>query len=155
MRKMGSVPDFETGRARSGELNIHFRRLGKAGRTPGFERVHPLAFVPMALVVPVIYALMTPLALFTLDSGSWETRGHDEVEPDSDGRLPDGVVEVPASSLGGVQPCCFITSPTSLTASSGASAPSSRSRPRASNGAGSGSRVVKTRRVCLWAASRR
>ncbi len=69
----------------------------KAGRTPGFERVHPLAFVPMALVVPVIYALMTPLALFTLDSGSWETRGHDEVEPDSEGRLPDAVVEpVPA-----------------------------------------------------------
>jgi cellulose synthase/poly-beta-1,6-N-acetylglucosamine synthase-like glycosyltransferase len=65
----------------------------KAGKQPGMERVHPLAFVPMALLVPVIYALMTPLALFTLDSGSWETRGHDDVEPDSEGRLPDAVVE--------------------------------------------------------------
>jgi hypothetical protein len=62
----------------------------KAGKLP-MERVHPLAFVPMALVVPVIYALMTPLALFTLDSGSWETRGHDDVEPEA---VPvDGVVE--------------------------------------------------------------
>ncbi len=28
--------------------------------------------------MPVTYALLTPLALFTLDSGSWETRGHAE-----------------------------------------------------------------------------
>jgi hypothetical protein len=27
--------------------------------------------------MPITYALLTPLALFTLDSGSWETRGHD------------------------------------------------------------------------------
>jgi len=42
------------------------------------ELVHPLAFIPIALILPVIYALLTPLALFTLDSGSWETRDHDE-----------------------------------------------------------------------------
>jgi cellulose synthase/poly-beta-1,6-N-acetylglucosamine synthase-like glycosyltransferase len=48
------------------------------------ERVHPLAFVPLALILPVIYALMTPLALFTLDSGSWETRDHDEEDEDDE-----------------------------------------------------------------------
>lgn len=64
----------------------------------GLEVVHPLALVPAALVVPVLYALMTPLALFTLDSGSWETRAHDEVDSDERRGLPaDGVVEaVPA-----------------------------------------------------------
>ncbi len=46
-------------------------------KQPASERVGALAFVPMAICMPVTYALMTPLALFTLDSGSWETRGHD------------------------------------------------------------------------------
>jgi cellulose synthase/poly-beta-1,6-N-acetylglucosamine synthase-like glycosyltransferase len=46
------------------------------------ERVSAIAFVPIAFLMPVTYALMTPLALFTLDSGSWETRGHvSELEP--------------------------------------------------------------------------
>jgi hypothetical protein len=27
---------------------------------------------------------MTPLALFTLDSGSWETRGHGDAEPQAE-----------------------------------------------------------------------
>ena len=38
------------------------------------ERVHPLWFVTMTLLMPVTYVLCTPLALFTLDSSSWETR---------------------------------------------------------------------------------
>ena len=42
------------------------------------ERVSALAFIPIAFMMPVTYALMTPLALFTLDSGSWETRGHND-----------------------------------------------------------------------------
>jgi cellulose synthase/poly-beta-1,6-N-acetylglucosamine synthase-like glycosyltransferase len=46
-------------------------------KLPASERVSAIAFVPMALTMPVTYALMTPLALFTLDSGSWETRGHE------------------------------------------------------------------------------
>jgi hypothetical protein len=51
------------------------------------ERVNPLWFVPIAFVLPVIYALMTPLALFTLDSGSWETRHHhDDGEPEPEPR---------------------------------------------------------------------
>ena len=47
-------------------------------KQPKEERVGPLAFVPLSLLMPITYALLTPLALFTLDSGSWETRGHDE-----------------------------------------------------------------------------
>ena len=55
------------------------------------ERVHPLWFVPIALVLPVIYAIMTPLALFTLDSGSWETRHHVEDEaPEPEPTRPRG-----------------------------------------------------------------
>jgi hypothetical protein len=55
--------------------------------------VHPLALVPAALVVPVLYALVTPLALFTLDSGSWETRDHDESTADDRAVAEGGVVE--------------------------------------------------------------
>jgi cellulose synthase/poly-beta-1,6-N-acetylglucosamine synthase-like glycosyltransferase len=51
-------------------------------KLPKEERVGPLAFLPIALTMPVTYALLTPLALFTLDSGSWETRGH-EAEPET------------------------------------------------------------------------
>jgi cellulose synthase/poly-beta-1,6-N-acetylglucosamine synthase-like glycosyltransferase len=46
---------------------------------PADQRVGVLSFVPQALVMPVTYGLLTPLALFTLDSGSWETRGHGAV----------------------------------------------------------------------------
>ena len=44
-------------------------------KLPDAERVHPVWFLPMAFVMPVTYLLYTPLALFTLDSSSWETRG--------------------------------------------------------------------------------
>ena len=43
---------------------------------PADQRVSALAFLPQALIMPVTYALLTPLALFTLDSERWETRGH-------------------------------------------------------------------------------
>jgi cellulose synthase/poly-beta-1,6-N-acetylglucosamine synthase-like glycosyltransferase len=43
---------------------------------PPWLRVHPAAFLPMAVLMPVAYLLLTPLGLFTLDSSSWETRGH-------------------------------------------------------------------------------
>jgi cellulose synthase/poly-beta-1,6-N-acetylglucosamine synthase-like glycosyltransferase len=49
-------------------------------KEPASERVSAISFIPMAITMPVTYALMTPLALFTLDSGSWETRGHDAEE---------------------------------------------------------------------------
>ncbi|MCX5743029.1 MAG: glycosyltransferase [Proteobacteria bacterium] len=46
---------------------------------PPWLRVHPIAFMPMAVLMPVAYLLLTPLGLFTLDSSSWETRGHGNV----------------------------------------------------------------------------
>jgi cellulose synthase/poly-beta-1,6-N-acetylglucosamine synthase-like glycosyltransferase len=42
---------------------------------PAEQRVHPIWVLPMAILMPVTYLLYTPLALFTLDSSSWETRG--------------------------------------------------------------------------------
>ena len=39
------------------------------------DRVGALSFLPQSLVMPITYALLTPLALLTLDSTSWETRG--------------------------------------------------------------------------------
>ncbi len=43
---------------------------------PPWLRVHPIAFLPMAVLMPVAYLLLTPLGMFTLDTASWETRGH-------------------------------------------------------------------------------
>lgn len=45
-------------------------------RRPPHERVGALAIIPLSLVMPLSYVLQTPLALFTLDSGCWETRNH-------------------------------------------------------------------------------
>lgn len=42
---------------------------------PKERRVPAAAFLPMIFLMPVTYLLFTPLALLTLDSGSWETRG--------------------------------------------------------------------------------
>ncbi len=48
---------------------------------PAHERVGALAYLPHALVMPITSGLFVPLALFTLDSSSWETRGHDPDAP--------------------------------------------------------------------------
>ena len=48
-------------------------------RLPPWLRVHPIAFLPMAVLMPVAYLLLTPLGMFTLDTASWETRGHNNV----------------------------------------------------------------------------
>ncbi|NVB84138.1 MAG: glycosyltransferase, partial [Kofleriaceae bacterium] len=60
-------------------MGLYYR--WRVRKQPKEERVGALSFLPIALCMPVTYALMTPLALFTLDSGSWETRGH-EAEPE-------------------------------------------------------------------------
>jgi N-acetylglucosaminyltransferase len=52
----------------------------KVRKQPASERVGVLAFLPLSLLMVVTYALLTPLALFTLDTDSWETRGGDEPE---------------------------------------------------------------------------
>jgi cellulose synthase/poly-beta-1,6-N-acetylglucosamine synthase-like glycosyltransferase len=51
-------------------------------KLPKAERVGSLAFIPLSLLMPVTYALLTPLALFTLDTASWETRNHEEAVPE-------------------------------------------------------------------------
>jgi cellulose synthase/poly-beta-1,6-N-acetylglucosamine synthase-like glycosyltransferase len=50
-----------------------------ARQLPRQMRVHPLSFLAMAVIMPVTYIVCTTLALFTLDSSSWETRGHGSV----------------------------------------------------------------------------
>jgi cellulose synthase/poly-beta-1,6-N-acetylglucosamine synthase-like glycosyltransferase len=48
-------------------------------RLPPWLRVHPIAFLPMTVMMPVAYLLLTPLGFLTLDTSSWETRGHGAV----------------------------------------------------------------------------
>ena len=52
---------------------------------PPWLRVHPIAFLPMAVLMPVAYLLLTPLGLFTLDTSSWQTRGHAGAPPPTPG----------------------------------------------------------------------
>jgi N-acetylglucosaminyltransferase len=42
---------------------------------PPAERVGALSFMAYAVMMPITYALLAPLAFWTLDSSSWETRG--------------------------------------------------------------------------------
>jgi N-acetylglucosaminyltransferase len=44
---------------------------------PAEQRVHPLWFMSLGVIMPVTYLVHNVLALWTLDSGSWETRNHD------------------------------------------------------------------------------
>lgn len=57
-------------------------------KLPPWLRVHPLAFLPMTVMMPVAYLLLTPLGLLTLDTSSWETRGHGSLKPSA---VPQGV----------------------------------------------------------------
>ncbi|QSQ26579.1 glycosyltransferase [Pyxidicoccus parkwayensis] len=83
-------------------LAFHFLVIGLLGVIYRFEtrhlpedrRVHGASFLPMAMLMPVTYALFTPLALFTLDSGSWETRGSPSSAPATS----------PADTGGGIPP---------------------------------------------------
>jgi hypothetical protein len=52
----------------------HYRGPVRAWRE--HRRVGALSFVPQALVMPVTYGLLTPLALTTFDAGSCQTRSH-------------------------------------------------------------------------------
>jgi cellulose synthase/poly-beta-1,6-N-acetylglucosamine synthase-like glycosyltransferase len=70
------------------------RHLPEDWRVPG------LSFLPMALLMPVTYALFTPLALLTLDSGSWETRGSPSTTPDTP--VPPETSLLPTQTAGGL-----------------------------------------------------
>jgi cellulose synthase/poly-beta-1,6-N-acetylglucosamine synthase-like glycosyltransferase len=63
-------------------------------KEPKSERVSALAFAPLTFLMPITYALLTPLALFTLDTANWETRNHED-------SLPEPEAE-PATRLGDV-----------------------------------------------------
>jgi cellulose synthase/poly-beta-1,6-N-acetylglucosamine synthase-like glycosyltransferase len=58
-------------------------------KLPPWLRVHPIAFLPMTVLMPVAYLLLTPLGLLTLDTSSWETRGHGAAP--AAGAAPKGV----------------------------------------------------------------
>jgi cellulose synthase/poly-beta-1,6-N-acetylglucosamine synthase-like glycosyltransferase len=53
-------------------------------------RVHPFWFLPMAVLMPTAYLVLTPLGLFTLHSSSWETRGHGAVAAVAAGPAGEG-----------------------------------------------------------------
>jgi cellulose synthase/poly-beta-1,6-N-acetylglucosamine synthase-like glycosyltransferase len=55
-------------------LGVYYR--WKTRHLPAAQRVSAAALLPMAFIMPVSYAIMMPLALLTLDSRKWETRGH-------------------------------------------------------------------------------
>jgi cellulose synthase/poly-beta-1,6-N-acetylglucosamine synthase-like glycosyltransferase len=69
-------------------------------KLPKEERVGSLAFIPLSLLMPVTYAMLTPLALFSLDTSNWETRNHEEPaeEPvtasESTPAIPEAVLEL-------------------------------------------------------------
>jgi len=69
-------------------------------KLPKEERVGALAFIPLSLLMPVTYALLTPLALFTLDTSNWETRNHEETELEPAAEpVPEPVVEVVSAPM--------------------------------------------------------
>mgnify|MGYP006289904287 CR=1 FL=1 len=73
---------------------LHVRALPEA------DRVGALDFLAMAVVMPVTYVLLTPLALFTLDTGSWETRGHAPTPtPDTSAAPKPTTSRVPATAM--------------------------------------------------------
>ena len=51
--------------------------LGVAYRLHAYKDPHASVWhaLPLALTIPLTYGILTPLALLTLDSGTWETRG--------------------------------------------------------------------------------
>ncbi len=55
-------------------LGVIYRLAPSTRALPPHLRVHPVWFLPMAVLMPAAYLILTPLALFTLDSSSWETR---------------------------------------------------------------------------------
>lgn len=66
-------------------------------RLPPERRVSPASFLPLVALMPVTYALFTPLALFTLDSSSWETRGA-APSPEAGAGAREGEADVSATA---------------------------------------------------------
>jgi hypothetical protein len=74
----------------------------KVRHQPKSERVGVLAFMPLSILMVVTYALLTPLALFTLDTDSWETRKQEDPEESVPETVRDSTTaEILISSSGG------------------------------------------------------
>ncbi|MBX3187547.1 MAG: glycosyltransferase [Labilithrix sp.] len=69
---------------------------------PKEAKVHPLWFAAMTVVMPVTYLICTPLAIFTLDSSSWETRGHGAVAQGA--AEGDAAADVPVEEAPALEP---------------------------------------------------
>jgi len=77
-------------------------------KLPKSERVGPLAFIPLSFLMPITYALLTPLALFTLDTGSWETRNHEDTVPEG-AAVPEPVAELVSEQIVLAAPAAALT----------------------------------------------
>ncbi|HEU5060018.1 MAG TPA: hypothetical protein VFU21_25980, partial [Kofleriaceae bacterium] len=58
-----------------GALAVVYRRARSTRALPPWLRIHPISFLPMAVLMPVAYVLLTPLGLFRFDTAGWDTRG--------------------------------------------------------------------------------
>lgn len=84
----------------AGALGLLASLFWAASRSqPESQRVGPLAFLSMAILMPVSYFVFTPLALLTLDSGSWETRGGVPASAPADSREP-ALADAPSPGKG-------------------------------------------------------
>jgi cellulose synthase/poly-beta-1,6-N-acetylglucosamine synthase-like glycosyltransferase len=63
------------------------------------ERVGVFAFAPLTFLMPITYALLTPLALFTLDTANWETRGHEDANLEPTPSPAEAVREAVSSEI--------------------------------------------------------
>jgi len=60
----------------------------KVRNRPAEQRVSALSFLPMAFVLPISYAILTPLAALTLGTKSWSTRLRPSAAQDATAPLP-------------------------------------------------------------------
>jgi cellulose synthase/poly-beta-1,6-N-acetylglucosamine synthase-like glycosyltransferase len=72
----------------------------KMRHEPPSERVGILAVLPLSPLMVITYAILTPLALFTLDTASWETRAPEKEEAE-DAAAP---VATPVVVTGSIEP---------------------------------------------------
>jgi cellulose synthase/poly-beta-1,6-N-acetylglucosamine synthase-like glycosyltransferase len=70
----------------------------KVRKEPASERVSPLALIPLPILMVITYALLTPLALFTLDTDSWETRRDDHDHSDAEA-VPEQVRDATTAEI--------------------------------------------------------
>jgi N-acetylglucosaminyltransferase len=56
-------------------LGVVYRIMTR--KLPADQRVSAAAILPMALILPISYGVLTAVALLTLDSRKWETRDHE------------------------------------------------------------------------------